>query len=74
MIKSSPDVLADLISYGVDFQKEEDGSFAADLCACLDELGLGEAAAGVKAAFDASQQEKLLRDSLQKTQQNLVNP
>ncbi len=28
MIKSSPDVVADLISYGVDFQKEEDGTFA----------------------------------------------
>ena len=41
-------------------QGVEDGSFAADLCACLDELGLGEAAAGVKAAFDASQQENLL--------------
>lgn len=28
MIKSSPDVVEDLVSYGVDFQKEEDGSFA----------------------------------------------
>ena len=28
MIKSSPDVVNDLVSYGVDFQKEEDGSFA----------------------------------------------
>ncbi len=28
MIKSSPDVVDDLVSYGVDFQKEEDGSFA----------------------------------------------
>lgn len=28
MIKSSPDVVADLVSYGVDFQKEEDGTFA----------------------------------------------
>lgn len=28
MIKSSPDVVADLVGFGVDFQKEEDGSFA----------------------------------------------
>lgn len=28
MIKSSPDVVTDLVSYGVDFQKEEDGTFA----------------------------------------------
>lgn len=28
MIKASPDVVADLVSFGVDFQKEEDGSFA----------------------------------------------
>lgn len=28
MIKSSPEVVDDLVSYGVDFQKEEDGSFA----------------------------------------------
>lgn len=28
MIKSSPDVIQDLISYGVDFQKNEDGSLA----------------------------------------------
>ncbi len=28
MIKSSPDVVADLVSYGVDFQKEADGSFS----------------------------------------------
>lgn len=28
MIKSSPDVVKDLVSYGVDFQKEEDGTFA----------------------------------------------
>lgn len=28
MIKSSPDVVDDLVSYGVDFQKEADGSFA----------------------------------------------
>ncbi len=28
MIKSSPDVLEDLIQYGVDFQKEADGSFS----------------------------------------------
>lgn len=27
MIKSSPDVVSDLVSYGVDFQKEADGSF-----------------------------------------------
>ncbi len=27
MIKSSPDVVEDLVSYGVDFQKEADGSF-----------------------------------------------
>lgn len=27
MIKSSPNVVADLVSYGVDFQKESDGSF-----------------------------------------------
>lgn len=28
MIKSSPDVVNDLVSYGVDFQREADGSFA----------------------------------------------
>lgn len=28
MIESSPDVARDLVSYGVDFQKEEDGSYA----------------------------------------------
>lgn len=28
MIKSSPDVVDDLVSYGVDFQREADGSFA----------------------------------------------
>ena len=28
MIQSSPDVVEDLVSYGVDFQREEDGSFA----------------------------------------------
>ena len=28
MIKSSPDVVEDLVSYGVDFQKEADGSFS----------------------------------------------
>lgn len=28
MIKQSPDVVKDLVSYGVDFQKEEDGSFS----------------------------------------------
>lgn len=28
MINSSPDVVNDLVSYGADFQKEEDGSFA----------------------------------------------
>lgn len=28
MIKSSPDVAKDLVSYGVDFQKEDDGSYA----------------------------------------------
>lgn len=28
MIKSSPDVLNDLLAYGVDFQKEEDGAFS----------------------------------------------
>ena len=28
MIKSSPDVVADLVNYGVDFQRDEDGRFA----------------------------------------------
>ena len=28
MIKSSPDVIQDLISYGVDFERKEDGSLA----------------------------------------------
>ena len=28
MIKSSPDIVSDLVSYGVDFQREDDGSFA----------------------------------------------
>ena len=28
MIKSSPDVIQDLISYGVDFERNEDGSLA----------------------------------------------
>lgn len=28
MIKSSPEVVEDLVSYGVDFQKDEDGSFS----------------------------------------------
>ena len=38
----------------------EDGSFAADLCDCLDELGLRDAADQAKAALSGVEQENLL--------------